>query len=275
MPYTDDDVSFRSAVIEGDLEVHGQIIGDLGDVGTPNEETLSGAKVLTDEDETIQILNGGLSNRNVTLPVISAGKTFWVVNSGASNKLVIKSSAAATLATIGVGQAAIIVGGAATWRILIVYISSAELTATIANLNAVPTATGTGAEIDAQTKDVMSSASTWVLSASLATQTATFQAKDADGNNIAAVQRVRIYLATLATGSVLAAAAFAAVAPTTGTILKAHTAKLDWDFLTDSNGVLVLSINNTGGSDHYAVFAIAILPNGKIKASLVTDVRNS
>lgn len=154
-------------------------------------------------------------------------------------------------------------------------IAGTAVTATAANLNAVPTATGTGLEIDEMTKNVMSSASTAVLSASGAVQTCTITAKDADGNTIAAVQRVRVYLATTAGGVTLAAAANGTVAPTTGTILKNHTAKLDWDLLTDVNGVIVLSIDNTGGTDHYAVYVIVVLPNGKIKASLVTDVRSS
>ncbi len=152
-------------------------------------------------------------------------------------------------------------------------LAGVALTATAANLNAVPTATGTGLEIDAMTKNVLSSASTAALSASAAIQTCTITAKDADGNTIAAVQRVRVYLATTAAGVTLAAAANGAVAPTTGTVLKEHTAKLDWDLLTDANGVIVLRINNTGGADHYAVYVIVVLPNGKLKASLVTDVR--
>lgn len=149
------------------------------------------------------------------------------------------------------------------------------VTATAANLNAIPTATGTGTEIDEMTKNVMSSASTATLSASSAVQTCTITLKDADGNAIAAVQRVRVYLATTAGGVTLAAAANGTVAPTTGTVLTIHTAKLDWDLLTDVNGVIVLSIDNTGGADHYAVYVVVVLPNGKIKASLVTDVRSA
>lgn len=121
----------------------------------------------------------------------------------------------------------------------------------------------------------MSDQSTRALSASGVTQTCTFQAKDGDGNNIAAVQRVRVYLATTAAGVTLAAAANGTVAPTTGTVLKAHTAKLDWDLLTDDTGKIVLSIGNTGGTDHYAVYVIFVLPNGKLIASAVTDVRSA
>lgn len=154
-------------------------------------------------------------------------------------------------------------------------IAGTAVTATAANLNAVPTATGTGAEIDEMTKNVLSSGSTLALSVSAAIQPCTITMKDADGNAIAAVQRVKVYLATTAGGVTVAAAANGAVAPTTGTILKEHTAKLYWDLLTDVNGVIVLSINNTGGADHYAVYVILVLPNGKLKASLVTDVRSA
>lgn len=159
--------------------------------------------------------------------------------------------------------------------ILSLKLNGTAVTATAANLNAVPTATGTGAEIDEMTKNVMSSASTVPLSASAAVQTCTFTAKDADGNTIAAVQRVRAWLSSDAAGTTLASAANGTVAPTTGTILKAHTAKLDWDLLTSAGGVIVLSIDNTGGTDHYAVYVNVALPNGKVKTSLVTDVRSA
>lgn len=155
-------------------------------------------------------------------------------------------------------------------------LNGTAVTATAANLNAVPTATGTGLEIDAQTKDVCSSASTVTLSTSAAVQTATITCNDADGNTVATPQALEVYLADDATGATVStAAANGTVAFTTGSLLKADTAKLVFRVMTSTGGVAVLSIDNTGGTDHYAHYVVLVLPNRKVKVSAVTDVRSS
>lgn len=73
-----------------------------------NIETISADKTLTVRSEQVQKLNGGVADRNVTLPAPVApdniGHWFRVYNSGSTNNLVVKTSAASTLATLLPGQ---------------------------------------------------------------------------------------------------------------------------------------------------------------------------
>jgi hypothetical protein len=148
------------------------------------------------------------------------------------------------------------------------------VTATAANLNAIPTATGTGLEIDAQTKDIASSASTITLAAGGGvTQAAAVQLKDADGNNVAAVQHLRAYMATDAAGATPSAAgADVSVVVSGGATLKVQTAKLDWDVLTSAAGAVVFTFDNTGGGGAYADRLVVVLPNGKVLVSAALNV---
>jgi hypothetical protein len=149
------------------------------------------------------------------------------------------------------------------------------VTATAANLNAVPTATGTGLEIDANTKDINSSAMTLVIAGGgTPVNTVTMTCKDADGNAVAAIQRLRVYVSDDSAGLTMAsAAANGAVSFTTGSLMKEITAKLLWDVITDVNGVAVLSVDGTGGGG-YAKYVNVVLPNGKIKSSAVLNATN-
>jgi hypothetical protein len=63
-----------------------------------NAETIAGDKTLVLSDSTFQIINGGGSDRDVTLPAETDGIWFWVKNSGATNALVVKDVGAATIA---------------------------------------------------------------------------------------------------------------------------------------------------------------------------------
>lgn len=148
------------------------------------------------------------------------------------------------------------------------------VTATAANLNAVPTATGTGTEIDAMTKNVYSSASTITLGAGGAvTQAAAIQLKDADGNAIAAVQKIRVYVSDDAAGATPATSGCnGAVTVSVGATLKVQTAKLDWDLVTDANGAVTLTFDNTGGGGNYTKYVVVVLPNGKVLVSAALNV---
>lgn len=184
---------------------------------------------------------------------------------------VVAGTSAASKAVVLSGAGKIDTIDLTAWKI-----GGTSVTATAANLNAVPTATGTGLEIDAQTKDVCSSASTVTLSASAAVQTATITCKDADGNTVATPQFLTVYVADDSTGATVSTVgANGTVSFTTGSLLKADTAKLAFRVITSTGGVAVLSIDNTGGTDHYAHYVAVVLPNGKLKVSLVTDVRSS
>lgn len=162
------------------------------------------------------------------------------------------------------------------WDILTTFkIGGAAVTASAANLNAIPTATGTGAVIDAMTKGYCTSP-TVALSASAAVQTATITCKDADGTQMAVPVALTVYVADDSAGATVSSAAVnGAVSFTTGSTLKADTAKLVYRVITDATGVAVLSLDNTGGTDHYAHYVAVVLPGGKLKVSLVTDVRSS
>jgi hypothetical protein len=150
-------------------------------------------------------------------------------------------------------------------------IASTTVTASAANLNAVPTATGTGAEIDAATKDVFSSGSTVTVAAAVGTtQLVTITLKDADANTVAASQKIEVYMATDATGTTPSSAGSnGAVTVGTGLTLKVQTAKLHWDLVTSTGGVVTLSFDNAGGGGNYADYVVLVLPNGKLKVSAV------
>lgn len=69
-----------------------------------NIETLSAGKTLTIKSEQVQVLNGGASNRDITLPAPVVpdriGHVYRIYNSGTTNNLVVKTSAGSTLATL-------------------------------------------------------------------------------------------------------------------------------------------------------------------------------
>jgi hypothetical protein len=80
-----------------------------------NAETIAANKELVLSDSTFQVINGGASDRDVTLPAETDGIWFWVKNSGASNALVVKDVGAATIATVAVGEGALFVCDGASW----------------------------------------------------------------------------------------------------------------------------------------------------------------
>lgn len=84
-----------------------------------NIETITGDKTLTLSDSTYQILNGGASDRDVDLPAETDGISFWITNSGASNSLVVKDDAAATIATVANGEGALFVCNGTAWKLVI------------------------------------------------------------------------------------------------------------------------------------------------------------
>lgn len=124
---------------------------------------------------------------------------------------------------------------------------------------------------------VASNQSTITLGApSGTTQTATIQLKDELGNNVAAVQRIEVYMATDSAGATPSSSgANTSAAPTTGTVLKAHTAKLHWELITNASGQAVLSFNNASGSGTYADRVVLVLPGGKVLVSSALAVPNA
>ncbi len=88
-------------------------------LGGVNVETITGPKTLTMADSTFQILDGGASDRDVTLPAEEDGIYFWVTNIGPSNNLVVKDVGAATVATVANGEGALFVSDGATFNLVI------------------------------------------------------------------------------------------------------------------------------------------------------------
>ena len=71
-----------------------------------NVETISAAKTLDKYSSTVQILNGGASNRDVTLPPLSTSNGMVVfIKAAGANSLVVKDDAASpnTIATLTTG----------------------------------------------------------------------------------------------------------------------------------------------------------------------------
>ena len=79
--------------------------------------TISANETWTHQSSTYQILNGGGSDRNLTLPAeeSSDGIRYVVRNSGTTNNLVIKNDAAATIATLAPGEWTEVVCESSSW----------------------------------------------------------------------------------------------------------------------------------------------------------------
>ncbi len=114
-----------------------------------------------------------------------------------------------------------------------------------------------------------SSLSTITLGASGGnTQTATIQLKDSTGANIAAVQKIEVYMATDALGATPSVSGAAVgVSVTTGALLQALTAKLHFDLITNASGAVALSFDNTGASGPYTDRIVLVLPTGGVLVS--------
>lgn len=85
---------------------------------TTKSLTIAGAHTLVDGDPDVVALNGGGSDRDVTLPAVTAqneGRKFEIWNIGASNSLVIKNAGGSTLFTLTLGHVAIVRQIAGVW----------------------------------------------------------------------------------------------------------------------------------------------------------------
>jgi predicted RecA/RadA family phage recombinase len=150
-----------------------------------------------------------------------------------------------------------------------------ELDAEIGDISTLTTtATDVAAAINEVDADV-AAAVTHIASTSTATpgatgtsQDITIQLKDLAGDNIAAVQKIRAYMCTDAAGATPSATGCNGnVTASTGAILAALTAKLDFDIVTDATGAAVINFDNAGGGDVYADRLALVLPNGQLVVS--------
>ncbi len=95
-----------------------QMLLALGDASGIVATTISAAATFDETTAMISYVNGGASNRDVTAvstcEILGMVKVFK--NTGTTNNLVLKSSAAATIATLAPGEWAVITYDAAGWR---------------------------------------------------------------------------------------------------------------------------------------------------------------
>lgn len=100
----------------------------------------------------------------------------------------------------------------------------------------------------------------------------TFQAKDAQGNNLAAVTALDIWLSDAATGIGLTAtsASGAVAAGASGTDLGALTAKKALRVLTSATGAYILSITDTAKTGFYPCCALPGTGKAVVGAQLIT-----
>lgn len=124
---------------------------------------------------------------------------------------------------------------------------------------------------------VVSDQSTITLGAAAGTaQVATIQAKDELGANVAAVQRLEVYLCTDAVGATPSSAgANGTVSVTTGALLKAHTAKLHFEVMTNASGAAAITFDNAAGGAAYTDRVAVVLPSGKVVVSAALAVPNA
>ena len=84
-----------------------------------NVDTLIADETLTVASSTFQILDGGAADYDVNLPAEEDGMYFWSTNAGATDNLVVKDDAAATIATVAAGEGALFVCNGTAWKLVI------------------------------------------------------------------------------------------------------------------------------------------------------------
>jgi hypothetical protein len=154
--------------------------------------------------------------------------------------------------------------------------------------------TSSAPEINAQTENVFSSASTVTLGTPDTlnhTQIATVQIKNADGDNVAAVQHVRLFVSDNSNGSGLTAQSIGnggllgggsgdpsgGFTLVTGAEITNGPAPTlpgfpNGEFLTDANGTLTVRFDNTGGSGTVTGYVVVVLPTRRLLVSAALNV---
>lgn len=123
--------------------------------------------------------------------------------------------------------------------------------------------------IAAGASSAFSSLSTITLGApNNATQTASIQLKDSTGANINAAQKLQVYMCTDANGAIPSVLGVqVGVTVTVGNTLKVQTAKLYFDLVSNTSGVVTLSFDNTGAAGQYTDRVALVLPTGQLVVS--------
>lgn len=80
-----------------------------------NRQTLSGSKTLATADPQFQSLDGGASDRNVTLPAASSEVEYTIGNRGTTNNLVVRDNTPTNLLTLAPGEVGTFVSDGTGW----------------------------------------------------------------------------------------------------------------------------------------------------------------
>ncbi len=181
-------------------------------------------------------------DQNGTVLTVESGGTLDVKSGGA---ITVESGGSLTVSGVTVDQHTLAVNG---------------LTASGSDLN--------------ETGGLPTAQSTVVVAAASGThQDITITLLDADGDALAAVRRIEVYVCDDAAGATPSSAAAAGnVTVQTGALLKAVTAKLQLEVLTDATGVAVIRFDNGGGGGAYTKHLAVILPSGAVVVSAAMNI---
>jgi hypothetical protein len=83
--------------------------------GGVESQTISGNITLSDKDSLFQIIDGGGSTRNVTLPPEKNGRVYCIWNNGSTNDLAIKDDAAGGVITLAPNEVVVLVCDDTVW----------------------------------------------------------------------------------------------------------------------------------------------------------------
>lgn len=83
--------------------------------GGVNNETVTGNVTLDGKSSLFQMIDGGLVNRNLTLPPEKDGRMFIILNAGTTNTILVQDDAAAGVITLSPGEMAWIVSDGSAW----------------------------------------------------------------------------------------------------------------------------------------------------------------
>ncbi len=88
----------------------------LENKGGVNPETITTNRTLTYSDSQYQLLKNTTGTLDVILPSFSEGAHFWIKSrASSSSNIVVKDGTGNTLATLGVGEAVLVVSSDSAW----------------------------------------------------------------------------------------------------------------------------------------------------------------
>lgn len=86
--------------------------------GGVESKTIAAPITIVDKDSLFQIIDGGGSNRDVTLPPEKSGRVYMIANVGASHDLDLKKNDGSAIGSIAHGVTAWVVCDGTDWFIL-------------------------------------------------------------------------------------------------------------------------------------------------------------